>query len=301
GSGPSNIRKWVLEHDYLEAIIGLPTDMLYNTGISTYIWLLNKDKPKERRGKVQLIDATEMFVKLRKSVGSKLNELSAENIAEIARLYEAFEESKHSKIFTNEDFFYRTITVERPLRLNYAFTAERVERVFAAAPIKKLKDDEFTALRSALDSAVAEWAQADGGAGLVSTDRQAFNKKLHDVVNSADLKLSASVMRKILEELSESNEDGELVKSAGKPKADSSLRDTENVPLNEDIHEYFNREVKPFVPDAWIDESKTKEGAEIPFTRHFYEYIPPRPLEEIDRDLDEVLGRIRTRLEQVKA
>src|SRR5699024_1616540 len=160
GSGPSNIRKWVLEHDYLEAIIGLPTDMFYNTGISTYIWLLNKDKPKERRGKVQLIDATEMFVKLRKSVGSKRNELSAENIAEIARLYEAFEESKHSKIFTNEDFFYRTITVERPLRLNYAFTAERVERVFAAAPIKKLKDDEFTALRSALDSAVAEWAQA---------------------------------------------------------------------------------------------------------------------------------------------
>ena len=300
GSGPSNIRKWLLESDYLEAIIGLPTDMFYNTGISTYIWLLNKNKPKRRRGKVQLIDATEMFEKLRKSIGSKRNQLSPEHITEIARIYESFEVSKHSKIFRNEDFFYRTITVERPQRLNYAFTTERVEQVVNGAPIKRLKDDDQLALRTALDNAVIKWAAESKGAGVVSTDREAFTKRVHAVVNEAGVKLSAAGVRAVLEALSERDEDGELVLKSGKPTADTGLRDTENVPWDEDIHEYFEREVKPFVPDAWIDESRTREGAEIPFTRHFYEYVPPRPLEEIDRDLDEVLGRIRQRLEQVK-
>lgn len=301
GSGPSNIRKWLLESDYLEAIIGLPTDMFYNTGISTYIWILNKSKPKRRRGKVQLIDATEMFEKLRKSIGSKRNQLSKEHIKDIARIYEAFEESKLSKIFHNEDFFYRTITVDRPQRLNYAFTTERVERVFNATAIKRLKDDDQLALRTALDKATVQWATEKEDPGVVSTDRAAFTKRVHAVVNETDIKLTAAGMRAVIEALSERDEDGEVVLKSGKPTADTGLRDTENVPWDEDIHEYFEREVKPFVPDAWIDEKRTREGAEIPFTRHFYEYVPPRPLEEIDRDLDEVLGRIRQRLEQVKA
>ncbi len=301
GSGPSNIRKWLLESDYLEAIIGLPTDMFYNTGISTYIWILNKSKPKRRRGKVQLIDATEMFEKLRKSIGSKRNQLSEEHIKDIARIYEAFEESKLSKIFHNEDFFYRTITVDRPQRLNYAFTTERVERVFNATAIKRLKDDDQLALRTALDKATVQWATEKQDPGVVSTDRAAFTKRVHAVVNEADIKLTAAGMRAVIDALSERDEDGEVVLKSGKPAADTGLRDTENVPWDEDIHEYFEREVKPFVPDAWIDETRTREGAEIPFTRHFYEYVPPRPLEEIDRDLDEVLGRIRQRLEQVKA
>ncbi|MCT1545112.1 MULTISPECIES: HsdM family class I SAM-dependent methyltransferase [Kocuria] len=295
GSGESNIRKWVLENDYLEAIIGLPTDMFYNTGISTYVWLLSKDKPEERRGKVQLIDATDMFVKMRKSVGSKRKQLSADNIAEIARLYRDFAETKHSKIFRTEDFFYRTITVERPLKLNFACTPERIERVMAAKQVSRLPDDDAAALRSALTGL------SQRGDGTVSTNRARFTNEFMAAATEAGLRLKPALVKVIVNELSERDEEGELQTGRlNQPEADSTLRDTENVPWDEDIHEYLDREVKPFVPDAWIDESKTKEGAEIPFTRHFYEYVPPRPLEEIDRDLDEVLGRIRARLEEVK-
>ncbi|MGR6613653.1 type I restriction-modification system subunit M [Kocuria rhizophila] len=295
GSGESNIRKWVLENDYLEAIIGLPTDMFYNTGISTYVWLLSKGKPEERRGKVQLIDATDMFVKMRKSVGSKRKQLSVENIAEIAQLYRDFAETKHSKIFRTEDFFYRTITVERPLKLNFACTPERIERAMAAKQVSKLPDDDAAALRSALTGL------SQRGDGTVSTNRSRFTNEFMEAATSAGLRLKPALVKVIVNELSERDEEGELQTGRlNQPEADSTLRDTENVPWDEDIHEYLEREVKPFVPDAWIDESKTKEGAEIPFTRHFYEYVLPRPLEEIDRDLDEVLGRIRARLEEVK-
>ncbi|RII42518.1 SAM-dependent DNA methyltransferase [Galactobacter valiniphilus] len=296
GSGESNIRKWLLENDYLEAIIGLPTDMFYNTGIATYVWMLNKAKSAERRGKVQLIDGTEMFVKMRKSVGSKRKELSQQDINTISELYRDFAESKHSKIFANEDFFYRTITVERPLRLNYALTPDRTERALSAKAVAKLPDGDREALARALASASGEL-----GEGVVSTQRATFEKLIGAALVKEGLALKPAVMKVLLTELSEQDEAGELVTKAGKPEASAALRDTENVPWDEDIHEYLEREVTPFVPDAWIDESKTKEGAEIPFTRHFYEYVPPRPLEEIDRDLDEVLGRIKARLEQVKA
>lgn len=295
GSGESNVRRWVLEHDYLEAIIGLPTDMFYNTGIATYVWILSKDKAPERRGKVQLIDATGMFEKMRKSVGSKRRYLSEQNIEEITRLYNTFEESEHSKIFATEDFFYRTITVERPMRRNYAFTPERIERAMAARQVAKLNDAEREALRDALGAA------ADAAGGIVSTSRAVFTKDLKTALDEHGLKLTPAVLKVLIGELSEHDEDGELVTGpGGKGVADASLRDTENVPWDEDVEEYLQREVTPFVPDAWIDHTKTKEGAEIPFTRHFYKYIPPRPLEEIDRDLDEVLGRIRVRLEEVK-
>lgn len=295
GSGESNIRKWVLDNDYLEAIIGLPTDMFYNTGISTYIWVLSKDKAPERRGKVQLIDATDMFVKMRKSVGSKRKELSPQNIEDIATLYDEFADSKRSKIFRTEDFFYRTITVERPLKLNFAYTTERIERVMAAKQIAKLPADDAASLRSALD------LQSQRSSGEVFTNRDSFSKHLTGALNEEGLALKPAVLKVIVNELGERDEDGEVVLNrVRKPEPDSTLRDTENVPWDQDIHEYLEREVKPFIPDAWIDESKTKEGAEIPFTRHFYEYVPPRPLEEIDRDLDEVLGRIRARLEEVK-
>lgn len=295
GSGESNIRKWVLENDYLEAIVGLPTDMFYNTGISTYVWLLNKEKPEHRRGKVQLIDATEMFTKMRKSVGSKRKMLSEEDTRRVAQLYSEFTESKHSKIFKNEDFFYRTITVERPLRLNYAFTAERVERALSSKAVAKLDEPVREALQKLLEEASQE-------SSTVSLSRDAFQKELKSRLDAASVKLTPVQLKAVVQELSENDDDGELVtKRGGSPEPNTALRDTENVPWDVDIHEYLEREVKPFVPDAWIDESKTKVGVEIPFTRHFYEYVPPRPLEEIDRDLDEVLGRIRTRLEQVKA
>ena len=252
--------------------------------------MLNKDKPAHRRGRVQLIDATGMFEKMRKSIGSKRRMLSQDHINEITRLFTAFEESKHSKIFRTTDFFYRTITVERPLRLNYALTEARVEKALASRALAKWD----ATLRVAL---AALQSRGDD----VETSRAAFTAHLTAALNSADVVLTAAQLKTLVSELGEPDDEGDLVTSVGKPVADASRRDTENVPWNEDIHEYLEREVKRFVPDAWIDESKTKEGAEIPFTRHFYEYVPPRPLAEIDRDLDEVLGRIRARLEAVKA
>ncbi|GAA1112160.1 type I restriction-modification system subunit M [Nesterenkonia jeotgali] len=295
GSGESDIRKWVLDNDYLEAIVGLPTDMFYNTGISTYIWILNKEKPAHRKHKVQLIDATSMFIKMRKSLASKRKMLGAEDIKTIAQLYADFVETKHSKIFANEDFYYRTITVERPLRLNYAYSAERVERGLAAKSITKLAEATQDSLRNVL-----ERASADTG-DQVSTQRAAFQKDLTQRLDQAEIALKPAELKALLSELGDHDDTGELVtKRDGTPEPNTSLRDTENVPWDQDIHDYLEREVKPFVPDAWIDETKTKQGTEIPFTRHFYQYKPPRPLEEIDRDLDNVLGRIRTRLEQVK-
>ncbi|WP_435527494.1 type I restriction-modification system subunit M [Microbacterium aurantiacum] len=296
GSGESNIRKWILESDYLEAIVGLPTDMFYNTGIATYVWVLNKDKPANRRGLVQLIDATGMFEKMRKSIGSKRRKLSSDHITEITKLFTEFAETKHSKIFRTTDFFYRTITVERPLRLNYAVTEARVEKALASRALSRVGAAQLESLRTAL-APVAERAKRDEA----HTNRASFTSMLTDLLTDAAITLSPPQLKALATELGEPDDEGELVAAAGKPVADASRRDTENVPWDEDIHAYLEREVKPFVPDAWIDETKTKEGAEIPFARHFYEYVPPRPLEEIDRDLDEVLGRIRARLEAVKA
>jgi len=218
GSGESEIRKWIIESDLLEAIIALPTDMFYNTGISTYVWILSNHKSPERRGKIQLINASDFCQKMRKSLGSKRKELGEGDITKIVKLYGEFEENEFSKIFDNDDFGYSTITVERPLR-----------------------DDQ-------------------GNIVL-----------------------------------------GEKGKLKGKPQPDSTLRDTENVPLKDDIEAYFDREVRPHVPDAWIDHDKTKIGYEIPFNRHFYKYVPPRRLEEIDKDLKEVSSEIMKLLQEITA
>ena len=219
GSGESEIRRYVLENDLLEAIVGLPTDMFYNTGIATYVWILSNRKPAARKGKVQLIDASGMWQKMRKSLGQKRKELSDAHIDRITRLFGHFEEaSDHdadgsarpiSRIFDNEDFGYHTITVERPLR-------------------------------------------GDDGKVVL----------------------------------------GAKGKQKGKPQPDSALRDTENVPLTEDVGEYFKREVLPHAPAAWIDPDKTKLGYEIPFNRHFYVFKPPRPLGEIDAELKQTTDRI---------
>lgn len=288
GSGESNIRKWVLERDLLEAIIALPTDMFYNTGIATYIWVLSTKKAVERVGTVQLIDGTKLFRKMRKGLGSKRNELGPDDIAQIVRLYEGEPDAERSKVFAAQDFFYRTITVERPLRLNWALTPERLAVARESKPLAKV------------DLApLVERAQRDE---MPTTDLPAFRKRLSTLLADAEIALTAPQLKALIAALSERDENAPIITDAKKrPEPDPTLRDTENVPWNEDIHEYFEREVKPFAPDAWIDESKTKEGCEIPFTRHFYKYVPPRPLDEIDADLETVLGRIRTRLAAVKA
>jgi type I restriction enzyme M protein len=216
GSGESEIRKYVLENDMVEAIIGLPTDMFYNTGISTYVWIVSNRKPEHRKGKLQLIDASGFWQKIRKSLGSKRKELSRDHIEEITRLFGEFQESTKdgvpiSRIFNNKEFGYHTIIVERPLR----------------------------------------------------------------------------------------DESGQIIlgtkgKLKGKPQPDSSLRDSENVPLSEDVDTYFQREVLPHAPDAWIEHEKTKIGYEIPFNRHFYVFKSPRKLAEIDAELKIVTDRILT-------
>jgi type I restriction enzyme M protein len=292
-SGESNIRKWILDCDYLEAIIALPTDVFYNTGIATYIWVLATSKSSKRAGKVQLIDATSRSVKMRKSLGSKRNLLGTDDIAWIARQYWDFAETPTSKVFDRHEFYYRTITVERPLRLSFAATPERIDMAMAAKPVLKLDDGTRAILKAALESLHSSKTWKAKGE---------FSKALMTAVKSQGIALPLPVIKAVTEALSERDDDAEIVRDAkGCPEPDTAARDTENVPWDEDIDAYFDREVKPFLPDAWIDKTKTREGCEIPFARHFYVYTPPRPLAEIDRDLDEVLGRIRTRLDQVRA
>jgi type I restriction enzyme M protein len=292
GGGESNIRKWLLDNDLVEAIIGLPKDMFYNTGISTYIWVLTNRKEGDRKGRVQLIDAREMFTKLRKGLGSKRNELSPENIETIVGLYAGFEDGKHSKIFRNEDFLYRTITVERPQKLAWRATRERIDAVFEAKPVQKLSEPDAAALRAALDrlGPEREWKS-----------RPEFQKALKDAAKAEGLTLPAPLLKTVTLALGEQDDTAQpCLDPKGQPEPDASLRDTENVPWDEDIDAYVAREVLPYAPDAWVDHSKTKEGAEIPFTRHFYTYVPPRPLEEIDRDLERVMADLRDMLTEVE-
>ncbi|WP_285034972.1 class I SAM-dependent DNA methyltransferase [Plantibacter sp. ME-Dv--P-095] len=292
GGGESSIRKWLLDNDLVEAIIGLPKDMFYNTGISTYIWVLSNRKAEERRGRVQLIDGREMFTKLRKGLGSKRNELSPKNIEMIVGLYAGFEDTEHSKVFRNEDFLYRTITVERPLKLNWQATPERIEALFAAKAVRKLSEADVPALRRVLDSI---------GEDTVWKNRDKFHNSLKDAARAEGFSISGSLLKTVTTELGEQDDTAEACLDAkGKVEPDTSFRDTENVPWHEDVDEYVRREVLPYAPDAWIDHAKTKEGAEIPFTRHFYQYVLPRPLEEIDRDLESVMDELRAMLLEVE-
>lgn len=276
GSGESEIRKWIIENDWLEAIIGLPTDMFYNTGISTYVWIVSNRKSQERKGKIQLVDAREMYVKMRKSLGSKRNELSPEHIETISRIYGSFEESETSKIFDNSDFGYRTITVERPLKLNFQASSERVSSLDDMKEFKK-KDTLLQNVKNSLSSIDST---------MIFRNREEFVSELEEAFFKSGVSLKPNEMKAVLKALSERDQSADVCKDRkGRPEPDAELRDTENVPLNEDVEDYFKREVIPYVPEAWIDHSKTKVGYEIPFTRHFYKYVPPRPLEEIDEDL----------------
>jgi type I restriction enzyme M protein len=293
GSGESEIRRCVIENDWLEAIIGLPDQLFYNTGISTYIWILTNRKDARRHGKIQLVDATDLFTKRRKSLGSKRNDISGEQIAEIVRIYGDFKETKLSKIFDNEDFGYRQITVERPLRVRYEATEDGLERFLASKAVLAVtagddaEEDRLSAAfhtagstatldrREAERSIVAALPQLDGGGGRVS--------------------------KELLRALTVRDETALVVQGKKGPEPDPDLRDTEDVPLKQDINAYVAREVKPYVPDAWIDGNRTKIGYEIPFTRHFYEYVPPRPLRDIDAEIATLERDIQALLSQRSA
>ena len=317
GGGESSIRQWIIEHDWLEAIVALPDQLFYNTGISTYIWVLTNRKEECRRGKVQLIDGRRFFVKMRKSLGNKRNELSTEQIDDLTRIHGAFEDGETrdltdedpvtheprtrprvvSRVFANEDFGYRKVTVERPLRLNFAATEERIARIEDERAFQNLAKSKKRA-GPAHDAEVAEGqarqeairgllrSLADRTGGEVMRDREAFVEVLRGVEAAAGVKLAAPERKAVLSALGERDPDAEVCRDRrGNPEPDTELRDTETVPLSEDVDAYIVREVLPHVPDAWVDAGKTKVGYEIPLNRHFYVYEPPRPLEEIESDL----------------
>jgi type I restriction enzyme M protein len=292
GSGESNIRRWIFENDWLEAVIALPLNMFYNTGIATYIWLLTNRKPDSRKGKVQLIDATGIYTPLRKNLGKKNCELSAQQVKQITDLFLAFEETEESKVFPNAAFGYWKIVVERPLRLSIHVTPEK---------LAAYKTDASATLRKAADLL----AGVAGG----SKPHRNFNvvqERFNSTIKMADIKLRAPDLKALYAAFTLKDEAAEPVikkktNEGVEYEPDTDLRDTEQVPLLEDggIEAFFQREVLPHVPDAWIDHAKTQIGYEISFTRHFYKPTPLRSLEEIKADLGALQAEAEGLLEEI--
>jgi type I restriction enzyme M protein len=338
GGGESEIRRWIIENDWLEAVVALPDQLFYNTGISTYIWVLTNHKEKHRKGKVQLIDARNHWVPMEKSLGNKRRRIGdpsdkpkdPDYIGDITSLHGQFQDGVSrwvlfdkdgkvvtvantapagdapegqqwkqlvvSKVFDNEDFGYHKITVERPLRLNFHATPERLARLEDETAFKNIassaKKDEAARL---LDIATGEKRQQQIRELLAEfakrhpeqiNDRKVFLDSLKPVDRELNVRLSAPELKAVVSALSERDETAEICRNRdGEAEPDAELRDTENVLLKESIQAYFEREVLPHVPDAWIDHSKTKIGYEIPLNRHFYRYEPPRELAVIESEI----------------
>ena len=313
GSGESDIRKWIIENDWLEAIIALPDQLFYNTGIYTYIWILSNNKALERRGKVQLINAVNYYQKMSRSLGNKRNEIadgeegSPNQIAAITEIHgdnrdgEVRSFGKNgddetltvSKIFDNEDFGYWRITVERPLRLSFQANEERLDRLDDESAFANLAKSNKKGTAAQAEIAEGKQLQDDVKAMLQALDtqklyknRDAFERDLNAAIKKSELKLNAPLKKAIMNALGERDELADIcTDSKGNPEPDTQLRDYENVLLKDDIQAYFGREVLPHVPDAWIDESKTVKGYEISFTKYFYQYKPLRPLSDIRAEI----------------
>lgn len=296
GGGESNIRKWIIERDMLEAIVALPEQMFYNTGIGTYIWIVTNNKPTERKGKIQLVDARDIWLPMGRSQGDKRRKIGAgkapegddrpdepDQIAEIVRLYGAFTPNAKSKIFDNADFGYTRVTIERPLRLRYRIAVEDKARFLDAAP--HLLDDI-----QAIDKALGREPELDWNKVWGSIEK--LLKKRGSRWRAPEVKLFRNVF-------TEKDAEAQRVKAGKGFEADPDLRDFENIPLKEEINEYFAREVLPHVPDAWMDRSKDKVGYEINFNRHFYQFTPPRKLTDIDADLKKAEDEILRLLQEV--
>ncbi len=303
GSGQSEIRRWLLETDFVEAIVALPTDMFYNTGISTYVWVLDNTKSPERAGKVQLIDGSKRSTKMRRSLGSKRVEISDDDRAATLSDYANFDTTETSKIFDTQDFGYWTITVERPLRLNFACTPDRIEAVREGAKLKAINRDRLADILGAFGKHVYH-------------NRDTFMDDLGTHLGTNGVTLTIPQRRSLWLALGEPDERADAVCDAkGKAEPDPNLRDTETIPFgwndtpktadanggaDDVINAYMDSEVLPHASDAWVDHTKTKVGYEIPFTRHFYTYVPPRPLEEIDTDLNLIVAEILELLQEVE-
>ncbi len=297
GSGPSEIRRWILENDWLEAIVALPDQLFYNTGISTYFWILTNRKDAAHKGKVILLDAREHWAKMRKSLGDKRKYIPDDRIDELTKLYDeamtAADDEGHPlhskvKVFNNADFGYQRITVERPLKLRFEVTEDALADLTAAKVLAKYAGRErlIESLRTLVGTEP-------------STKKIEFAARLSDALAGLG-KLPAGVDKAVWSAASASDPEGELqTDRRSNPLPDPDLRDNENVPLNEDIDEYMEREVLPHVPEAWVDYEKTKVGYEVPFTRHFYTYTPPRSLADIDAELRQLGTEMQRLLSEV--
>jgi type I restriction enzyme M protein len=295
GSGESEVRRWILENDMLEGIVALPDQLFYNTGISTYFWVVTNRKHGDRVGKVALIDARGEFARMRKGLGDKRKEFTNDHIAEITRIYhEALALDgldDRVKVFRNEDFGYQRITVERPMRRRWELTEGAIEQVTASKRFLAGKDFNQDALCAALADLVGVHEATEAG----------FAKRLLNACAAhGQVGLPTPVKKAVLDAAATADPDAPVVLDRkGNALPDPNLRDNENVPLTEDIETYVAREVLPHVPDAWVDHSKTKIGYEIPLTRYFYTYVPPRPLAEIDAELDAIEAEIQQVLAKV--
>lgn len=302
--GESEIRRWIFENDWLEAIIGLPNQLFYNTGIFTYIWVLTNKKDDARKGKVALIDARDLFVKMGKSLGDKRNEISPEQIEEITQLYLGNKPNGRVKIFNNTDFAYRKVQVDRPLRLNFQVSAERLTLLYEQTAFRNLAISKKKNAKEHEKEEQAGIAEQEHIKKILKTigtklfkDWKLFGTEVDKVFEKEDYKIKAPIKKAIFKALSEKDENAEIVLDAdGKPESDNELRDHEYIPYKESIKKYFDREVKPYAQDAWIDESYTdskdnkigRVGYEINFNRYFYVYKTPRSLEAIDKDIKAV-------------
>jgi type I restriction enzyme M protein len=375
GSGESNIRRWIIEHDMLEAVVGLPDQLFYNTGISTYIWIVTNRKRKGRRGRVQLINGTDFAWRMKKSLGDKRKQLGdgtegrPNHIEVLTKLYGSFKHDVRktvaeiqtnidpkrdqakslfvSKIFDNQDFGYLKITVERPLRLNFAVTDERIQHfkettMFIELAISRKRKNKAKIVEEELEGEAAQAAilevldgmKPDYEDGIISLDRADFEKELAAAFEAGGLTLEGKLKAALLApgSLGKRDPDAEICRDKkGNPEPDPELRDTENVPFPPGIalplpldyegkknkgkvdvapllalvrkhcEAYLAAEVLPYRPDVWIDHSKIKVGYEIPFNRHFYEYEPPRLLEEIEKDITDLEKEIMAMLKEVTA
>jgi len=309
GSGESEIRRWIIENDWLEAVVALPDQLFYNTGISTYFWIVTNRKDARRRGKVQLVDARDLFIKMRKSLGEKRKQISPAQIDDIVRLYGDFTEGDRVKIFPNEAFGFLRITVERPLRLRWEVSEATLAAFDADRKIAKLDPAVRDALRSSLEQAQDE----------SFTDGQVAAKRVRALLRDAGA-TGKALETAVLDALAVRHPDADPVTDTkGNALPDPDLRDNENVPLpgvrvsyeaavdgrlatleyRTAVADYMRAEVHPYVPDAWVDYDKTKIGYEIPLTRHFYKYVPPRPLAEIDAEIKQLEEEIQELLREV--
>lgn len=343
GSGESEIRRWIIENDMLEGIVALPTELFYNTGIATYIWILTNRKNEDilkgpvRKGKVQLVDGSTFFKRMRRSLGSKRNQISEEDIGKLSRIYGEFEEGEHCKIFDNKEFGFLKVTIERPLQLNFKIDEARIENLYSETAFNNLYDEEqVETLELEKEKGTIEKKQLSeleklrAGKDLqdqilnilrkniedtIYKNREEFQKKLDNIFK--DIKLTNPQKKALLMGLSERDEEADYCMKGKNKEADTSLRDTESIPLSIDVDgynidtkshikkekanilDYTEKEVAPHVKEFWIDHSKTRIGYEIPFTRYFYKYEELRPfkdimaeIEELEKEIQEEIGKV---------